>query len=110
MQNPLEDQIFFFGWPFTTEFNQRSSLRKGNGRAQKNANFVKRETVDYILFKCPVARFVLTLIRDICGLESVPMSCAELAEMLLQQKALNFGSLFLFFVCRCVMGNLENEE
>ena len=56
----------------------------------------EKETADHIFFECPVAIFVWTVIKDLCGLLRVPTKCAELVELLTQSRVRNFNSLFLF--------------
>ena len=55
-------------------------LKKRKWAGLEECKLCEERETHYILFKCLVARFVLILIRDICGLESAQASCAFLGQ------------------------------
>jgi len=93
-------KIKFFLWmAFNDRIQAAVQLKKKKWSGQEECKLCgERETVDHILFLCPVALFMWTLIRETCGLTRAPTSCAELADILLLVRVLNFGPILFFFV------------
>ena len=91
-------KIKFFLWmAFNDRIQAAVQLKKKKWSGPEECKLCgEREAVDHILFLCPVATFVWTLIKEICGLYCAPTSCGELADSLLHLRVLKFGSIFLF--------------
>ena len=91
-------KIKFFLWmAFNDRIQSAVQLKKRKWAGPEEWKLCgARETVDHILFECPVATVVWILIKDVCGLLRASTNCTDLVEILTHRKVTRFGSLFLF--------------
>jgi hypothetical protein len=106
-------KIMFFLWQaFNNKLQVGQSLIKRGWKGSCNCSVCGfSESVNHILFKCHLAKFIWSVIREVWHLRDVPRSLMEFSSDWLQGKGRAFACLFTHvYFCRICLGSLDDQE